>query len=192
MPAVAARSKVTYDLPQLEEILEETYGVIVYQEQVIQIFNKVAGFTLGEADVVRRAMGKKKIEVMVANKEKFLAGARTNNVPAAKAQKLWDLVEQFAGYGFNKSHSAAYALVAYHTAYLKTHYPVEFMSALLTAEIGNQDKLTRYLAECKDMGIEILPPDVNSSDLVFHARRQRHPLWADGHQKRWPHAPSNR
>ena len=163
----SGKRKVTYELPQLEEILEETYGVIVYQEQVIQIFNKVGGFTLGEADVVRRAMGKKKIEEMVANKEKFLAGARQNNVSAAKAQKLWDLVEQFAGYGFNKSHSAAYALVAYHTAYLKTHYPVEFMSALLTSEIGNQDKLTRYLAECKDMGIGILPPDVNSSDLAF-------------------------
>jgi DNA polymerase III subunit alpha len=163
----SGKKKVTYDLPQLEEILQETYGVVVYQEQVIQIFNKVAGFSLGEADVVRRAMGKKKIEVMVANKEKFLAGARQNNVSVAKAQKLWDLVEQFAGYGFNKSHSAAYALVAYHTVYLKTHYPVEFMSALLTAEIGNQDKLTRYLAECKDMGIEILPPDVNCSDLAF-------------------------
>ena len=163
----SGKKKVTYDLPQLEEILQETYGVIVYQEQVIQIFNKVAGFSLGEADVVRRAMGKKKIEVMVANKQKFLEGARANNVSVAKAQKLWDLVEQFAGYGFNKSHSAAYALVAYHTAYLKTHYPVEFMSALLTAEIGNQDKMTRYLAECKDMGITILPPDVNASDLVF-------------------------
>src|ERR1019366_1421184 len=163
----SGKRKVTYDLPQLEEILQETYGVVVYQEQVIQIFNKVAGFSLGEADVVRRAMGKKKIEVMVANKQKFLEGARANNVSVAKAQKLWDLVEQFAGYGFNKSHYAAYALVAYHTAYLKTHYPVEFMSALLTAEIGNQDKLTRYLAECKDMGISILPPDVNSSDLVF-------------------------
>jgi DNA polymerase-3 subunit alpha len=161
------KRKVTYELPQLQEILEETYGVIVYQEQVIQIFNKVAGFTLAEADVVRRAMGKKKIEEMVANKEKFLAGARRNGVTAAKAQKLWDLVEQFAGYGFNKSHSAAYALVAYQTAYLKTHYPVEFMSALLTSEIGNQDKLTHYLNECKDMGIGILPPDVNSSDLAF-------------------------
>ena len=163
----SGKKKVTYDIPQLQEILQETYGVIVYQEQVIQIFNKVAGFSLGEADVVRRAMGKKKIEVMVANKEKFLEGARSNNVSVAKAQKLWDLVEQFAGYGFNKSHSAAYALVAYHTAYLKTHYPVEFMSALLTAEIGNQDKMVRYLAECRDMGIPILPPDVNASDLVF-------------------------
>jgi DNA polymerase-3 subunit alpha len=163
----SGKRRVTYELPQLEEILEETYGVIVYQEQVIQIFNKVAGFTLGEADTVRRAMGKKKMEEMVANKEKFLAGARRNRVAPAKAQKLWDLVEQFAGYGFNKSHSAAYALVAYQTAYLKTHYPVEFMSALLTSEIGNQDKLTRYLNECKDMGIGILPPDVNSSDLAF-------------------------
>ena len=164
------RKKVAYDLPQLEEILAETYGVIVYQEQVIQIFNKVAGFTLGEADVVRRAMGKKKHEEMVANKEKFLAGARKNGVPASKAQKLWDLVEQFAGYGFNKSHSAAYALIAYHTAYLKAHYPVEFMAALLTSEIGNQDKLTHYLNECRDMGIIILPPDVNSSDLAFTPR----------------------
>ena len=132
-------------------------------------------------------MGKKKIEEMVANKEKFLAGARKNNVSAAKAQKLWELVEQFAGYGFNKSHSAAYALVAYHTAYLKTHYPVEFMSALLTAEIGNQDKLTRYLAECKDMGIGILPPDVNSSDLAFTPAGERHPLWPDRHQERRRH-----
>ena len=163
----SGRRQVSYDLPQLEAILEETYGVIVYQEQVIQIFNKVAGFTLGEADMVRRAMGKKDAAVMEANKEKFLVGARANKVSLAKAQKLWELVDKFAGYGFNKSHSAAYALVAYHTAYLKTHYPVEFMSALLTAEIGNQDKLTRYLAECKDMGITILPPDVNASDLVF-------------------------
>jgi DNA polymerase-3 subunit alpha len=141
--------------------------VIVYQEQVIQIFNRVAGFTLGEADVVRRAMGKKKHEEMVANREKFLAGAKKNNVPAAKAERLWELVEQFAGYGFNKSHSAAYALVAYQTAYLKAHYPVEFMSALLSSEIGNQDKLTKYLNECRDMNILILPPDVNSGDLTF-------------------------
>jgi DNA polymerase-3 subunit alpha len=161
------KKRVAYDLPQLKELLEETYGVIVYQEQVIQIFNRVAGFTLGEADVVRRAMGKKKHEEMVANREKFLAGAKKNNVPTAKAERLWELVEQFAGYGFNKSHSAAYAVVAYQTAYLKTHYPVEFMSALLSSEVGNQDKLTKYLNECRDMNISILPPDVNSSDLVF-------------------------
>ena len=161
------KKRVTYDVPQLKEILEETYGVIVYQEQVIQILNRVAGFTLGEADVVRRAMGKKKLEEMAANREKFLAGAKKNNVPTAKAARLWELVEQFAGYGFNKSHSAAYALVAYQTAYLKTHYPVEFMAALLSSEIGNQDKLTNYLNECRDMNIPILPPDVNSSDLAF-------------------------
>jgi DNA polymerase-3 subunit alpha len=161
------KKRVSYELPQLEEILAETYGVIVYQEQVIQIFNRVAGFTLAEADVVRHAMGKKKHEEMVANRERFLAGARKNNVPTAKAQRLWDLVEQFAGYGFNKSHSAAYALIAYETAYLKAHYPVEFMAALLTSEIGNQDKLTKYLNECRDMGIGILPPDINSSHLTF-------------------------
>jgi DNA polymerase-3 subunit alpha len=161
------RRKVTYELPQLKDILEETYGVIVYQEQVMQIAASVAGFTLGEADVLRRAMGKKKHEEMVAMREKFLAGARQNGVPAAKAQRLFELMEQFAGYGFNKSHSAAYALIAYQTAYLKAHYPVEFMAALLTSEIGNQDKLTHYLNECRDMGIKILPPDVNSSDLAF-------------------------
>ena len=161
------KKRVIYDLPQLQETLEETYGVMVYQEQVMQIAASVAGFTLGEADVLRRAMGKKKLEEMVAMREKFIAGAQKNKVSPAKAQKLFELIEQFAGYGFNKSHSAAYALVAYHTAYLKTHYPIEFMAALLTSEIGNQDKLIHYLNECRDMGIKILPPDVNSSDLVF-------------------------
>jgi DNA polymerase III subunit alpha len=161
------RKRVTYDLPQLKEILDETYGVIVYQEQVMQIAAAVAGFSLGEADVLRRAMGKKKHEVMVTMREKFLAGAKKNQVPAKKAEKLFDLMQQFAGYGFNKSHSAAYALIAYQTAYLKTHYSVEFMAALLTAEIGNPDKLANYLNECRDMGIDILPPDVNSSDRTF-------------------------
>jgi DNA polymerase-3 subunit alpha len=161
------RKQVTYDLPQLKEILEETYGVIVYQEQVMQIAASVAGFTLGEADVLRRAMGKKKHTEMVAMREKFLAGAAKNGVPPRKAEKLFDLMEQFAGYGFNKSHSAAYALIAYQTGYLKSHFPVEFMSALLTSEIGNTDKLAHYLNECRDMGIAILPPDVNSSDRAF-------------------------
>ncbi|MGH9454518.1 MAG: DNA polymerase III subunit alpha, partial [Terriglobia bacterium] len=163
----SGKKKVTYDLPQLREILEETYGVIVYQEQVMQIAASVAGFTLGEADVLRRAMGKKKLEEMVAMKEKFLVGARANKVPAAKAEKLFELVRQFAGYGFNKSHSAAYALIAYQTAHLKAHYPVEFMASLLTAEIGNQEKLTLYLNQCRDLGISILPPDINESDLTF-------------------------
>jgi DNA polymerase III subunit alpha len=161
------RKKVSYDLPELREILEETYGIMVYQEQVMQIAASVAGFSLGEADVLRRAIGKKKPEVMVAMKEKFMAGARRKQAPDKKAEKLWDQMVQFAGYGFNKSHSAAYAYVAYQTAYLKAHYPVEFMSALLTSEIGNQDKLTFYLNECRDMGISILPSDVNSSDHAF-------------------------
>jgi DNA polymerase III subunit alpha len=163
----AGKRRVSYDLPQLKEILEETYGIMVYQEQVMQIAASVAGFSLGEADVLRRAIGKKKHEEMVSMREKFLAGARKNGVTEAKARKLYEQIEQFAGYGFNKSHSAAYALVAYRTAYLKTHYPVEFMAALLTAEIGNPDKLTFYLNECRDMGIEVLPPDVNSSDRTF-------------------------
>lgn len=161
------KKRVTYDLPQLKDILDETYGVIVYQEQVMQIAAAAAGFSLGEADVLRRAMGKKKHEVMAAMREKFLAGAKEKKVPVAKAEKLFDLMAQFAGYGFNKSHSAAYALVAYHTAYLKTHYSVEFMAALLTSEIGNPDKLTHYLNECRDMGIDILPPDLNSSERMF-------------------------
>ncbi|HET7215753.1 MAG TPA: DNA polymerase III subunit alpha, partial [Terriglobia bacterium] len=161
------KKRVTYDLPQLKDILDETYGVIVYQEQVMQIAAAVAGFSLGEADVLRRAMGKKKHEVMAAMREKFLAGAAEKRVPATKAEKLFDLMAQFAGYGFNKSHSAAYALVAYHTAYLKTHYSVEFMAALLTSEIGNPDKMTHYLNECRDMGIDILPPDINSSERTF-------------------------
>jgi len=161
------RKQVSYELPQLKEILEETYGVIVYQEQVMQIAAAVAGFTLGEADVLRRAMGEKKHEEMVAMRERFLAGARQNGVPARKAEKLFELIQQFAGYGFNKSHAAAYALIAYRTAYLKAHYPVEFMAALLSSEIGNQDKLAEYLNECRDMGIGILPPDVNSSDRAF-------------------------
>jgi DNA polymerase III subunit alpha len=161
------KKRVTYDIPQLKPILEETYGVIVYQEQVMQIAALLAGFTLGEADVLRRAMGKKKHEHMVAMREKFMAGTRQHGVPVAKAQKLFEQIEQFAGYGFNKSHSAAYALIAYHTAYLKAHYPVEFMAALLTAEIGSPDKLILYLNECRDMGINILPPDVNSSDRTF-------------------------
>jgi DNA polymerase III subunit alpha len=161
------RKRATYDLPQLKEILEETDGVIVYQEQVMQIAARVAGFSLGEADVLRRAMGKKKPAEMAAMREKFLNGARQNKISPAKAEKLFELIAQFAGYGFNKSHSAAYALVAYHTAFLKAHYPVEFMAALLSSEIGNADKMTFYLNECRDMGIGILPPDVNSSDRAF-------------------------
>ena len=159
--------QVSYDLPELKPILEETYGVIVYQEQVMQIANQLAGFSLGEADILRRAMGKKKPKEMGAQREKFISGCRERKFSEKKAAKVFDLMAQFAGYGFNKSHSAAYALLAYHTAYLKAHYPVEFMAALLTAETGNQEKVVKYIAECREMGITVLAPDVNSSDWSF-------------------------
>jgi DNA polymerase-3 subunit alpha len=161
------KKKVTYDLPELKEILEETYGVILYQEQVMQIANRLAGFSLGEADILRRAMGKKNREEMAAQREKFLAGCVMRKVPGKKAEKIFDLMAEFAGYGFNKSHSCAYALLAYQTAYLKTHYPVEFMAALLTSETGNTEKVVKYINESRGMGITVLPPDVNSSALHF-------------------------
>ena len=161
------RKPVTYDLPVLKEILEETYGVIVYQEQVMQIANIVAGYSLGEADLLRRAMGKKKPEEMAAQRQRFIQGAMERDFPKRKAGKLFDLMEQFAGYGFNKSHSAAYGFVAYVTAYLKAHYPVFFMAALLSAESGNMAKVAKYIAECRDVGIEIRPPDFNSGYWGF-------------------------
>jgi DNA polymerase-3 subunit alpha len=161
------RKPVTYALPVLKDILEETYGVIVYQEQVMQIANRVAGYSLGEADLLRRAMGKKKAEEMAAQRERFLNGALEREYPKHKVIKLFDLMEQFAGYGFNKSHSAAYGFVAFLTAYLKAHHPIYFMAALLSSETNNTDKVVRYINECSDMGIEILPPDCNSSDWNF-------------------------
>jgi DNA polymerase III subunit alpha len=161
------RKKVTYDLPALEAILSETWGVILYQEQVMQIANRLAGFSLGDADILRRAMGKKKPEEMAAQREKFMAGCAAHKVPEKKAEKIFDLMEEFAGYGFNKSHSCAYAYLAYQTAWLKTHYPVEFMAAMLTAETGNTDKVVKYINEARGMGITVLPPDVNSSDMNF-------------------------
>ena len=161
------KKKVTYDLPELKDILEETYGVILYQEQVMQIANRVAGFSLGEADILRRAMGKKKREEMDAQRDKFLSGCAAHKVPAKKAERLFDLITEFAGYGFNKSHSCAYALLAYQTAWLKAHYPVEFVAALLTSETGNTEKVVKYIHEARDMGITVLPPDVNSSELDF-------------------------
>ncbi len=161
------RKPITYDLAELEEILAETYGVILYQEQVMQISNRIAGYSLGEADILRRAMGKKKAEEMAAQRERFMTGAVGRGFPRKKAERLFDLMEQFAGYGFNKSHSAAYAYLAYATAYLKAHYPVEFMSALLSSETGNTAKVVKYINECREMGIKVLPPDVNSSDWNF-------------------------
>jgi len=161
------KKKVTYDLPELREILEETYGVILYQEQVMQIANRLAGFSLGEADILRRAMGKKNRDEMAAQREKFLTGCAVHKVPPKKAERIFDLMAEFAGYGFNKSHSCAYALLAYQTAWLKTHYAVEFVAALLTSETGNTEKVVKYIHEAKGMGITVLPPDVNTSDLDF-------------------------
>jgi len=161
------KTKVSYELPQLKDILEETYGVILYQEQVMQIANRLASFSLGEADLLRRAMGKKKKEEMAAQRAKFLAGCERNKILEKKAVRIFDLMEEFAGYGFNKSHSCAYALLAYQTAYLKTHYPVEFMAALLTSETGNAEKQVKYINESRGMSIPILAPDVNESDLFF-------------------------
>ena len=165
--ASTARRKSTYDLPELEEILSETWGVILYQEQVMQIANRLAGFSLGDADLLRRAMGKKKHEEMAAQREKFLTGCAARKVPQKKAEKIFDLMAEFAGYGFNKSHSCAYALLAYQTAWLKTHYPVEFMAAMLTSETGNTEKVVKYINEARSMGITVLPPDVNSSAMNF-------------------------
>jgi len=164
------KKEVKYDLPELKEILSETWGVILYQEQVMQIANRLAGFSLGDADILRRAMGKKKPEEMAAQREKFLAGCAAHKVPQKKAEKIFDLMEEFAGYGFNKSHSCAYAYLAYQTAWLKTHYPVEFMAAMLTAETGSTEKVVKYINEARGMGITVLPPDVNSSDMNFTPR----------------------
>ena len=161
------RKKVEYELADLEPILKETFGVIVYQEQVMQIANKLAGYSLGEADLLRRAMGKKKPEEMAKQRDRFVRGATERGYPARKIEKLFDLMEQFAGYGFNKSHSAAYALLAYQTAYLKTHYPVEFMAALLTSVSGSTDDVVKYINECREIGIAVEPPDINVSDAYF-------------------------
>jgi DNA polymerase III subunit alpha len=161
------RKEVVYELPQLEPILKDTYGVIVYQEQVMQIARSLAGYSLGGADLLRRAMGKKDAEQMLKERDKFLVGAGELNLDLKKSAAIFDLMAKFAEYGFNKSHSAAYALVAYQTAYLKAHYPVEFMAALLTEDMANTDKVIKSIGDCRDMGIEVLPPDINESDRSF-------------------------
>ena len=161
------KKPANYPLPQLKSVLEETYGVIVYQEQVMKIANILANYSLGDADILRRAMGKKIPEVMANEKEKFMAGAARNNIPKDKAEYVFDLMAKFAGYGFNKSHSAAYALIAYQTAYLKAHYPAQFMAALLSCDMNNTDKVVIYINECRDNEIEVLPPDINESDKDF-------------------------
>jgi len=161
------KAKIRYEIPQLKEILKTTYGVMVYQEQVMEIAKVLAGFSPGDADVLRKAMGKKLPEEMVVQREKFIDGAKKNKIEQKKAEKIFELMANFAGYGFNKSHSAVYALIAYQTAYLKAHYPVEFMAAQLTSDMADTDKVLKYISECRDMGIEILPPDINESRKDF-------------------------
>jgi DNA polymerase III subunit alpha len=161
------RKKTEYELPELESILQETFGVIVYQEHVMQIAHKLAGYSLGEADLLRRAMGKKKPEEMAKQRERFVEGAVGRGYPPKKIEKIFDLLAKFAEYGFPKAHSAAYALLAYQTAYLKTHYPVEFMAALLTSVTGSTDDVVKYINECREMGIAVEAPDINVSDANF-------------------------
>jgi DNA polymerase-3 subunit alpha len=161
------RQKVVYDLPQLEPILKDTYGVIVYQEQVMQISRSLAGYSLGRADLLRRAMGKKDPAVMAKEKEPFLEGAKAQGLDVKKAEAIFDQMAKFAEYGFNKSHSAAYALIAYQTAYLKAHYPVEFMAALLSCDMDSTDKVLKSISDCREQGIEVLPPDINASGQSF-------------------------
>ncbi len=161
------RATANYPLPQLKPVLEETYGVIVYQEQVMKIANILASYTLGDADILRRAMGKKIAEDMATEKVKFMAGAIKNKVDEKKAEFVFDLMAKFAGYGFNKSHSAAYALISYQTAYLKAHYPSQFMAALLSCDMNNTDKIVLYINECKEHVIVVEPPDINQSIIDF-------------------------
>ena len=161
------RKQVVYDLPQLEPILKDTYGVIVYQEQVMQIARSLAGYSLGQADLLRRAMGKKDDKEMARQKDQFLAGAQAQQIDPKKAEAIFDLMAKFAEYGFNKSHSAAYALIAYQTAYLKAHYPVEFMAALLSCDMDSTDKVLKNISDCREQGIEVLPPDINASGQSF-------------------------
>ncbi len=159
---------IKYLHPLLEEICSDTYGVMIYQEQVMAAASKLAGYSLGQADLLRRAMGKKDKEKMAKERATFIEGCgRLNDIPTKKANAIFDLLEKFAGYGFNKSHSAAYGVISYHTAYLKAHYPVEFMAGLLSNEINDTDKISVFVAECKRMGIAILPPDINKSGLKF-------------------------
>src|SRR5262249_7508375 len=160
--------KIEYEHRLLEPISKETYGILIYQEQVMQAAQVLAGYTLGGADLLRRAMGKKKAEEMAKQREIFVKGAaKINDIPAAKANQIFDLLEKFAGYGFNKSHAAAYAIVAYQTAYLKANYPVEFLSAMMTNDMSDTAKLSVLIQEARTMGVEVLPPDVNESQVHF-------------------------
>jgi DNA polymerase III subunit alpha len=167
------RQKVEYMVPQLEPILKETYGVIAYQEQVMKIAGELANYTMAEADGLRKAMGKKIQSAMAEHRELFMKGSKENQIQEDKAKSIYDLMETFGRYGFNKSHSAAYALIAYQTGYLKAHYPVEFMAALLTSEMNSIDGVVKFIAECKSHDIKVLPPDVNESLKEFTVGDQK-------------------
>ncbi|GLQ45253.1 DNA-directed DNA polymerase [Dyella lipolytica] len=163
------REEVVYPDPRVEPILQETYGIMVYQEQVMQMAQIVGGYSLGGADLLRRAMGKKKLEEMAKERAKFREGAAKDGLSGDKADSIFDLMEKFAGYGFNKSHAAAYALVSYQTAWLKTHYPAEFMAATISSDMDNTDKAVTFLDEARAIGLTVLPPDVNASNFMFVA-----------------------
>ncbi len=167
------KTKIVYESPELETILKETYGVILYQEQVMQIASALANYTMGEADTFRKAMSKKKASEMEKERPKFLEGAKKNKIPEGAAKRIFEQMETFAGYGFNKSHSAAYAMISYQTAFLKAHYPVEFMAALLSSEKNNRDKIIKYISDCKEMAISVLPPDINESAVDFSVVEER-------------------
>ncbi|MCK4982260.1 MAG: DNA polymerase III subunit alpha, partial [Victivallaceae bacterium] len=172
IPEFIARKKgeqaIEYDHPKMEDLLKETYGIMLYQEQIMEVVQVLAGFSLGGADILRRAIGKKKIDVLAEQNEKFVKGcAEHNRIDEKTANDIWEKISKFAGYGFNKSHSAAYAVIAYQTAYLKANYPVEFMAAVLSAEIDNAEKISFLMTECREMGINVMPPDVNTSGINF-------------------------
>ena len=161
------RVPIAYPHPMLEEVLKETYGIFVYQEQVMEAAKVLAGYSLGEADLLRRAMGKKIQSEMNEQRARFIEGAAKNDIAPAKANELFDLIDKFAGYGFNKSHAAAYALVAYHTAWLKAHHPAEFFAASMSFDIHQTDKLALFVEDIRRSGVECLPPDVNASEAAF-------------------------
>lgn len=182
------RASIAYPHPALEPILKPTYGVILYQEQVMEIARVLAGYSLGAADLLRRAMGKKKPEEMARQRAFFVEGAHNHGVSDSVATHIFDLMEKFAGYGFNKSHSAAYALITYQTAWLKAHYPAEFMAASLSADMEHTDKVVRLISECREMNIEVLPPDVNYCSFAFQAKEQTQILYGLGAVKGIGHA----
>src|SRR3954466_7202565 len=167
------REAVEYPDPRVQPVLKETYGIMVYQEQVMQMAQIVGGYSLGGADLLRRAMGKKNPAEMAKQRVIFREGAAKNGVEERKADAIFDLMEKFAGYGFNKSHAAAYALVSYQTAWLKTHYPAEFMAAVLSSDMDNTDKVVNFLGEARAMQLVVQPPDVNASNYMFEAQEDR-------------------